>query len=830
VNPLVHLYRFSLRRPRLVVAIAALVTLAMAPGALRLTLRTDGHSLVPTGAAAVRYDQAIRDEFSIEDPIVVSIRSPHPDGVFNTGTLTLIRDLTARIQALDGLRADSVLSLSTERADRVYPGTLVFRPFLDPVPATPKEMARLRGDLAAVGLYTGTLVSFDGTMAAIFVGAPNGSDRTELARALGEVVRAAGPVPEEIHVIGAPVAEALLGHHILEDLGAPEALVGRRLGQTGATEGAASGSAWSLDGLRAFLARHLGLVPTAVVILGLVLYAAFRSVAATALALLKLGACLLLVFGLMGWLGVPIYLTLAVMPVLLIATGASDEIHIFTRYARELREHPEKGSVEALSVTLDELWEPVSKTSLATAFGFLSFVISPLPAVRAFGIFTGIGTCVCFLWALTVTTACAGLMAPERFVAPSRRRGPSPDGRRGPPLLARLGALVIRRPRIVLGGAALVLAASAVGASRVAVQDSWIDGFSPASEFYRATSAFNEQFLGTHVLLVSVGPKDPPLAGEVALLHRSEALERIGELERFIAERRQDAVGGVLGPASYLTTTAFLVRGRDPAFRVVPPKAERIADLWKYYARVRGARQLRQVVSKDGRRGLVTVLLKDANFVATRRLMDAVRAYERERLAPAGIAVGFAGDVAVSQALIEGIVTTQVGSLLLSIAGVLLSTALIGRSLRSGAYAVVPCSAAVLVNFGLMGWLGTPLGVATSMFASMTVGIGVDYAIHLLDRHQLELRAGRAPDAAVVAAMATTGRAILTNAVAVSLGFSVLVLSQVPANARLGARVSASIVGCMLGTLLLLPALLALRSSTRQKYHADAEDLSGRSA
>ena len=84
----------------------------------------------------------------------------------------------------------------------------------------------------------------------------------------------------------------------------------------------------------------------------------------------------------------------------------------------------------------------------------------------------------------------------------------------------------------------------------------------------------------------------------------------------------------------------------------------------------------------------------------------------------------FAGDVAVSQAMIPAIVRTQVGSLLLAVATNLLIVTLLYRSLRAGIVCIAPTAVAVAWTFGIMGWLGVPLGVATSMFCAVTLGIG----------------------------------------------------------------------------------------------------------
>jgi predicted RND superfamily exporter protein len=162
--------------------------------------------------------------------------------------------------------------------------------------------------------------------------------------------------------------------------------------------------------------------------------------------------------------------------------------------------------------------------------------------------------------------------------------------------------------------------------------------------------------------------------------------------------------------------------------------------------------------------------------------------------------------VAVSQAMIPAIVRTQVTSLLLALAGAFVAVCLLARSLVTGLLAVAPAAVAVLWVFGFMGWAGIPLGVATSMFCAITLGIGVDYAIHFLERRRRRRQEGH--PAPVSAAVADAGPAIVADTAAIALGFGLLGISQVPANARLGLLVALALAsGCLL-TLVGLGALL----------------------
>lgn len=910
------LYRFAIRKPRTALLLGGLVTAAAAPGIGSLRLRTDGHALVPAAAPEILLDQEVRTQFGVEDPIVVLIESSHPDGIYNTETLRLVERITSEALELPGVRAENVVGLGTEYNDRVWPGTLRFRRFLEPFPTTREELQQLRKDLHEIALYRGTLVAEDDKSAAVMIGVPAEASRVSMYGAVGAMVDALDPGADRVRILGAPVAEALLGTHILEDLGVPERLLGTAMREPDAR----AGFPRSIYDLRVWIARHVGLLPVAIVLMAGVFLVGFRSLTAVALPMLEVGCCLIFIFGLMGYLGIPVYLTIAPLPVILTVTGVTDEIHVFTRFTEFLHQRRGNGDAAidrtlartALSDAMNEMFRPVLGTALTTAIGCLSYVFSPLEAVRAFGLFAGIGVLFCMFWTFTVIPASLAILSPERFVGRAGGVGQRLSLRAG--RFAAAGRLIVRWRWAALFASFAVVAALPTGIGRVTVQDSWIDGFAPDSEFHRATTAFNDQFLGTHILhirydtgaptsltgtleatrlkmlnirlpatltaepqalvgqwirlrrigdqevvipatattperrietkfdseiesavrepdgeiTVKVAARSGPPQGALRLSPQDSfgyeirprpmlspaVIADIGSLEAFIRERREDAVGGVLGPAAYLSTMNYMTRARKEEHRSLPKDSERIEWLWGQYDTVRGQPRRLQVVNANFTSALITVYMKNANFIGTAKLMRAIRDYEAEHLTPKGVVLTFAGDVAVSQTLIDAIVSTQIRSVSGSVLGVLIVVAVVERSLWWAILTVLPCALGVLANFAVMGYFGVPLGVASSMFTGMTVGIGVDYAIHLLARFRLNRARGESVDASLSDAFAITGPAVLTDALGVAIGFGVLTLSLVPANARLGGLVVLSLVNCLCATFLLLPALLRF-------FHAD---------
>ncbi len=767
----------SIARPRRALALSAVAVLAALPGLWRLEVRTDGHALVPRSSPAVRFDREVRAHFGLRDPLVVVVDTSRPGGIYDPATLRRVQRLTDALAALPEVGPDHVMSLATERRDRVVPGTLTFRTFLDPLPESSELLERLRGDVAAAHILTGTLVSVDAAAAAILVGVPDAFDpgdaasfyrrRSELHERVLETV-AAHPGEGGVLVVGAPVAEVLLGRHILEDLTL--------------------------------------LVPLALAVVAVVVWVGCRRLWGVALGLTEVGACLAWTFGLMGWLGVPVYLTTAVLPVILTTVGLADEIHVFWRYQR-LIDDGTRAHGQAVRETLRQMTPPVVLTSLTTAAGFLSFLASPIAPVRAFGAFAGAGVLFCMLWSLTAIPAALALIAPARMRRPTRGSWPAPP--------EWLSAALERRPSPVLAALGLLTLGLGAGVARLHVQDSWIEGFAPGSPFRAATSRVDAAFHGTHVLLVHLtfdasgaAPPGglPPGRGPVGPLLDPARLRAVGELEEFLRGRPE--VGGVLGPYGHLATVQYLWLARRQGARSIPDDPRSIQRILQRFDGVRGERRRREVIDDALRRAVVSVFLENANYRQTASLMAAVRDYERRHLGPLGVRVDFAGDVAVSQAMIPAIVETQVGSLLLALAGAAAAVSLLRRSLAAGLLTVAPAAVAVLWVFGAMGWLGMPLGVATSMFCAITLGIGVDYGVHFSDGCRRARAEGR--PSPVRRALEESGPAIVTDCLAIVLGFGLLGFSQVPANARLGALVALALAACCVLTLAGLGALLRL--------------------
>ncbi len=165
------------------------------------------------------------------------------------------------------------------------------------------------------------------------------------------------------------------------------------------------------------------------------------------------------------------------------------------------------------------------------------------------------------------------------------------------------------------------------------------------------------------------------------------------------------------------------------------------------------------------------------------------------------------GMASVLMRMEERLTPTQVESLLTTLIFVIALLALVFRSAAGGLLTAVPLMVTILVNFGVMGYLGIGLDSFTAMVASIAIGLGIDYAIHFTHRYRTQLAEAGDTATALSRTMTTTGVAVIVNAASVGLGFLVLLAAGGQHIRRFGGLAALTMLVAGFLTLTLLPAL-----------------------
>lgn len=159
----------------------------------------------------------------------------------------------------------------------------------------------------------------------------------------------------------------------------------------------------------------------------------------------------------------------------------------------------------------------------------------------------------------------------------------------------------------------------------------------------------------------------------------------------------------------------------------------------------------------------------------------------------------------------DGIVRSQLSSLGLAILVAFVFIALQFRSLVAALIGLIPVGFTLAVIFAVMGALDIKLEPATVLIASVVVGVGIDYPIHLLSRLRLlAAQPGLGTQTAILHSVHSVGRAILINALAVLLGMLVFLFAQLIPLHYFGSLMALAMATSSLSAIIVLPAVVTV--------------------
>tara|TARA_R110000850_G_scaffold62285_2_gene141920 strand:- start:3111 stop:6278 length:3168 start_codon:yes stop_codon:yes gene_type:complete len=749
----------------LVLLLGAILVGAAMTAIPTLSKDTSAGAFIHPENPALLYREQVEQLFGLRDPIVVAVVNEGNNGIFNPASLQLVDWLTSQVKSLNNVDPDQVMSLSTESN---VVGTITgmeVDEFLDPVPQTQADANAIRQAIADFPLYQGSLVARDGSATLVVVEI---LDEDQAQQTYDEILQLLSYAPkgaqDELLVAGEGAIAGYLSSYIDQD------------------------------------AQRLN--PFAGLIITLVLFLAFRRLGATLLPNLIILATVGITLGLMAASATPFYVITNGLIVCMIGIAVADSIHVFSQYYQEQAEDPSASSRELVVRTMRAMARPITMTTLTTMAGFLAlYATSDMPPIKAFGLFGALAVCVAWLYSLSVLPAAISLLKPrpnKAFTAPGSNTQ-SASYR----LMARVGSSVLASPRIVITVGAAVAVIGAFGLARVQVEDQRIENFKPSEPLYQADKRINGAMDGTYHLDILVETPDEEGLHDPARLRKIEALQRFLE--------SQPHVNGSTSVVDYIKQMNRAVNENQLAKYVIPDDNLLIAQLFLLYSTSGSPTDFENEIDSTHRQALVRAYLDTNAFSNNRQLVPIVEAYLAEHFNDPGLSATLTGRVHVDYHWINGIAESHTSSVIVSLLAVLVMASLLFRSVYAGVLTIVPVGMSILLIYAVMGFFGIWLGIGTSMFAAIAIGLSVDFSIHSLERlRELGRQTHRPTTEALAELFPTTGRALLFNLAAVALGFGVLCLSDVPPLIRFGGLVALAVSTAFIASVTLLPALVLL--------------------
>ena len=556
--------------------------------------------------------------------------------------------------------------------------------------------------------------------------------------------------------------------------------------------------------------------------------------------MLPLASCFhagLVMIGALGLAGWKVTVISSNFLALMLIITISMNIHLTVRYRQLCRDFPLLSHHDLVAGTLRRMVWPCLYTALTTIIGFGSLVFSGIKPVIDFGWMMSIGLAVTFATAFTLFPAIVLLIGPARDGPGRRGEGegadppavhertgrPAPEEAKRSPRgwadrVTRALALAAERHGVaVMLVAGALLAVCGFGATRLTVENSFVDYFSEDTEIHRGLSLIDRELGGTTPLEVVLDLDEdrifddepsPKPAEYDAEAEREKAaywftdfkIERIKEVHDWLAG--QPEVGKVLSLASLVRVGEKLNDGR-------PLDSLQLALVYR-----RAPADLKQSLIAP----YIDILRDEARIVLRIRdtlpdlrrgeLLARIREGLRDELDLGAQDVTVSGLLVLYNNMLRSLFASQISTLGAVLAGVALMLLLLFRSPTLAVLGIVPNLLAAGAVLGMMGLAGIPLDLMTITVAAITIGIAVDNAIHYIYRFREEFAERRDYVATLHVCHANVGKAVFYTSATIIFGFSILVLSNFLPTIHFGLLTGLAMSIALLAALTLLPKLI----------------------
>ncbi len=473
----------SIRHPKAIVWSMVLLTIVLGVLMVRVRVDTDPENMLSEKEAVRIFHHQVKKEFSLHDIIVLGVvNEKDADGVFNPQTLSRVHELTEFIRTLTWddpehpgrrigvVKRDLIAPGNVDSIEQGGPGQVRFSWLMDRPPKTRQEALRIRELARDNPLLNGTLVSEDGKALCIYIPITSKDLAYKIRQALRQKI-ATFAGSERYLITGLPVAEDTFG-------------------------------------VEMFIQMAIS-APVAMVLIFLLMLFFFRKVRLILAPMIVAMVSVICTMGLLIGTGNTLHIMSSMIPIFLMPVSVVDSIHILSEFFDEYQKIRDRR--KTIEFVFGELFTPMLYTSLTSAAGFLSMVLTPIPPVRVFGLFVALG--IMLAWVLTMTFVPAYVMlmseeSLENFGAPA-----SPDAVIQDNFIARqlrwFSRLTYEHAKLLVILSLMVVVVAVYGITKIRVNDNPVKWFTPHHPIRVADRILNQHFGGTYeaYLVLEAGEK-----------------------------------------------------------------------------------------------------------------------------------------------------------------------------------------------------------------------------------------------------------------------------------------------------------------------------------
>jgi len=760
-----QMVKFAIARPKTVIASALILTMLFASQIPKITTDTDPKHMLPITSPVRQYNDQVEREFELH-PDVLVLGIVNERGIVNKQTLARISDLTSQIQRIPGVIVRDVTSFTTIDDVSVRGGELVVRPLLERVPQSEEELESFRKKLFENPVFLNRIISPDGKATAIYIPIEPTANGKEIADRIRKLL----PEPsngDKFYLAGDPIARDTFGAEMF---------------------------------------RQMGLFsPIAGMVMAVALWFMFRSVPLIVANMAVAMISIIWSMGLLIGLGYPVHIMSSMSPVFLMAI-ATDTVHIFNEFFFRYREVGEKK--RAVMDTMAAVGAPVFYSDMTTAAGFASLAITSIIPVKIFGLVVAFGTLVILLMSYTLVPAILILLREERLdrvIGPLSKKTdylPTNSDTFKVSLFSRLGQVCVRRGKIIAILGCVLLVISAVGISRIRVNNNMVHWFKFNSAVRAADRVLNRNLGGTSTAYLVIQSPNENAMKDPSMLREIEGLQR--------ALEKDPLVGKTFSVVDYVKWINRVLQNDDPSFYRIPDSAEKVGQYLFLFGMSAKPSDLNNVVDYPFQKANIILQLKSWDAGVMKDVIVKTEAYLATHPLPAGVTMKPAGiayfNLVWNQEVLWGMLTSFLAGVGLVLVILIAQT----RSFLWGVLSFIPLLFTITVIYGVVGLVGKDFDMPVAVLSTLSLGMAIDFAIHFVARFRKRYREHSDLQDALIWTVARPGKGIFLNAILFALGFSVMIFADLTPYITVGVFMAAIMLLSSVTSVIYLPGLIQL--------------------
>ena len=494
-------------------------------------------------------------------------------------------------------------------------------------------------------------------------------------------------------------------------------------------------------------------------------------------------------------------------------------IHLIVRY-RELHvNNPEAKQRELVLDAVSLMLRPCLYAALTTIAGFSSLLLSDILPVINFGWMMSAGITVSLVWTFLLFPAVLMLL---------RKGTPPARGNSHFSLTSFFARFTESHGFMILVISGFAFALSAIGISRLVVENSFIDYFKHTTEIYKGMLVIDQNLGGTTPLDVIVQLDEPkPLSEKLALETDTQNDDEFDEFAEFDEAQYEDKywfttdkmarvkkihdyleslpeTGKVLSLETILKVAKKLNNGKSLDNFTLAVVYTKTPDKFKDMV-------IKPYVSVEHNEVRFSLRVRDSEESLKRdKLLKEIRHDLISKLDLMEEHTHLTGMLVLYNNMLQSLFDSQILTLGVVALALMCMFLVLFRSLKIALITIIPNLLPIAVILGIMGWLNIPLDMMTITIAAISIGIAVDDTIHYTHRFRHEFDVDRNYIRTMHRCHGTIGHAMYYTSVTIIIGFSILVLSNFIPTIYFGLLTGLAMAIALIADLALLPQLLVV--------------------